>query len=149
MEHLIVVFLSILLLIPIINLFYSYSTKQTDEMVSNQVLQIGSRAMDNAETVYYMGSPSKITLDENFPAKIKNISILRNGDNYEFVFYLEGGFEVPFYSDVPIQGPFYSDSSASNLCKIRSDKGKACYSSGKKKLTVLAETNGNVSIIIK
>lgn len=138
-EHLMVIVVAILIIIPLINLIYSYSSKQTEGMAYSQVWQIGNRIVDNAETVYYMGPPARMTVEENFPDRIGNITIL--GDQ-EIVFEMEStDTEMAFLSKVPIEGPFYKDTS--QLC-ITADN--ACYSSGLKKVTL--QSNGSHTLVI-
>jgi hypothetical protein len=44
-------------------------------LVAKQAQIVGNKIVDNAETVYYMGPPARITLDESFPDRITNIVI--------------------------------------------------------------------------
>lgn len=142
-EHLMVIGIGILLIIPVISLLFSYSTTQTDELIENQVFNIGSKIIDTSETIYYMGSPSKITLEENFPEKIVDIKVL---GNKELVFYVgSDNVSIPFVSKIPIDGVFYGD--VSKYCND-STLNNECYSAGMKKITIMAGDD-NASIIFK
>ncbi len=142
-EHLMVIGIGILLIIPVVNMLYSYSSHQTDELGMAQISNIGNQIIDSSETIYYLGQPSRITLEENFPDQINEIKIL---GNRELVFYVGSkNSSYPFLSNVRIDGIFYGD--LETYCNDTSVQG-ACYSPGIKKIMILAGDD-NASIIFK
>jgi hypothetical protein len=144
-ENILMVAIGFMVLIPLIALFYDYSTDQTDEIMAQQVGKVGREIVDNAETVYYMGEPSRIALDVSFPDTIKSIQIV---NDRELVFYVGASFsEAPYYADVKLDGVFYE--TLGNPCTDVNGEviEEACFSPGVKTL-VLVATPTNVSIII-
>lgn len=144
-ENILMVAIGFLILIPMIALFYDYSTDQTDEIMAHQVGKVGREIVDNAETVYYMGEPSRIALDVSFPDSIQKIEIV--GDR-ELVFYLGASFsESPYYADVKLDGVFYEKIGVPCTDDSGNVIEEACFSPGVKSL-VLVATPTNVSIVI-
>ena len=144
-EHIMVVGIGLLVIIPVIYMFYSYSSSQADQAMIAQVQKIGHEIVDNAETIYYMGEPAKVTIKEAFPDKINSIKVLGDGTHYELVFKVgDTGSENSFVSDVPIQGPFYEEIGV--RCDDQSVNG-ACYHAGKRSISLIA-LGDNVSIVI-
>jgi uncharacterized protein (UPF0333 family) len=148
-EYLLVVGIGLIILIPSIILFYNYSTTQSEETISVRINNIGRNIVNNAETIYFMGPPSRRTLEEEFPNKIFNISISNttNEDkNYYGLKFVVGDAkgEHLFLSEIPITGPYYNN--RTQLCDNLNPS--PCYSGGKKKI-ILQAGNNNVSIIIR
>lgn len=137
-EHLLVIGIGIMIMIPVINMFYTYSTEQTNEMKVDQIIKIAHHIIDSSESVYYMGAPSKRTLEEQFPSGIRDIEII---DNEFLVFYFgPDNSSIPFLSDVEIDGPFFE--------QVGEECNEACYSQGKKNIVIYAGER-NSSIVIK
>lgn len=146
-EYLLVVGIGLLILIPSLALFYNYSLDQTDDAVVERIGTIGRTIVNNAETVFYMGPPSRRTLEENFPNKIHNITInsTNDGDYYEIRFIIGDRRSVyPFASNVPISGPFYHNRTGQHC----HDLGTVCFTPGNR-LIILDANPTNVSIIIR
>ncbi len=118
LEHLIMVAIAMLTLLPVIYLFYNYSKESTSEVNFASVNNLGNKIINRAESVYYLGEPSKLTLEENMPLAVQNIAILQDSINniYELVFTLDGNETAVFSSDVPISGDF-TDTSVSQGTK--------------------------------
>lgn len=143
-EHILVIAIAMLIIIPVINMLYNYSQGQTDEMIVAQVQRVGNTIIDTSETIYYMGEPARITIDESFPDKIQNIVIK---GNRELIFYIgDRNSSFPFLSEIPIDGPFYQ--TINNYCNETTVSKNACKSSGKKRIMIIAGNN-NASIIIR
>ena len=139
-EHMLVVAFGILIMIPIIYFFYSYSVRQVDEVAMTQLNRMGNDIINNAESVYYMGKPSRITLDSNMPGDVRNITIMGNKELVFKVTYKDTLSDVAFSSNVPIVGPYL------NQTDTKCDS--SCYSPGLKHITMIS--NGeNVSIVFR
>lgn len=103
MEYLIIVSFVVVLIIPMLVMFNKYSDETEDNIITSQANQIGRKIVDAAESVYYLGKPSKNTLKFSFPKDISNITI----GNNELVFFMKtkvGVDEVVIYSPVNITG---------------------------------------------
>jgi hypothetical protein len=139
-EHMLVVAFGILIMIPIIYFFYSYSVNQMDEVTMTQLNRMGNDIINNAESVYYMGNPSRITLDSNMPAGVRNITIVGNKELVFKVTYKDKLSDVAFSSNVPIVGPY--------LNETNTNCNSVCYSAGLKHITVISQGE-NVSIVFR
>ena len=76
MEYLMVASFALLITIPIIITFYLQSGDINDDINLNQVDQVARKVIDTAESVYYLGSPSKTTLKVYMPPHVKEVGIL-------------------------------------------------------------------------
>lgn len=65
----------LLILTPIIYLVYDYSNKYSMDIAVAQTNDIGHRIVDSAESIYYFGKPSRVTLELNMPSSIVNMTI--------------------------------------------------------------------------
>ena len=117
-----------LVLIPMIFVFQRYAAGLSQEIAAQQVVVIGNNIVASAETVYYLGEPSRLTLYETFPPGILNLTLL--GAN-ELVFTLAGSGEVVFLAPVGLQGSF----------------GASAFSPGEKRISVEASGSAvNITI---
>ncbi len=89
-EYLMVTGLAFLILVPALFLFYQFSTSQSVEIEQNQILRLGSRMSIYAQEAYNQGLDTKLTLQEQFPGILKNITFDRynTGLGGEFSFHL-------------------------------------------------------------
>lgn len=68
-----------LMMIPLIVIFYDQSGAVQDAVASNHLRNVGIKIVDKAETVYYLGQPSKTTLKVQFPTNIESFNITEHG----------------------------------------------------------------------
>jgi len=140
-EHILVVAFGLLIIIPIVYFFYTYSIGQVEEVSHTQISKTGNDIINNAEAVYFMGKPSRITLDVNMPDMVHNITIMGNKEIVFFLNAIGGDYtEMAFIANVPISGVYLN--STSTRCD------EVCWSPGLKHITV--ESLGDeVAVIIK
>lgn len=103
MEYLIIIGFVTIITLPLVIIFQSHSRDTTQEITNTQVYQISKKIADGAETVYYLGEPSKITIKTYFPENIDSISISNN----EIVFFMRKGEkldEVVIYTPINVSG---------------------------------------------
>ncbi len=103
MEYLIIVGFVAIITLPLVIIFQSHSKETTEDITSTQIYHISKRIADGAETVYYLGEPSKLTIKTYFPAGVNSISL---GGN-EIVFRVKRGGkedEIVVYTPVNITG---------------------------------------------
>jgi len=103
MEYLIIVGFVAVLTLPLVIIFQTHSQETTAEINSAQIYQISKRISDAAETVFYLGEPSKLTIKTYFPSGIKSVLI---GDN-EIVFDVRAAGrsdEIVIYSPINVSG---------------------------------------------
>jgi hypothetical protein len=107
MEYMILVGFLVIITIPLI-LVYNAQYKGTSmQIVTNQADQIGQKIADTAESIYYLGQPSKTTIKVYMPQQIQSITIQSN----EIIFMVDTGKgigEVVKMSSVPINGTLKS-----------------------------------------
>lgn len=120
------------IVIPTIWIFYSYSQSSTTQLRTSQVEKIGNDIVNNAEKVYYMGVPSKITLEETMPDGVKNITIISDWAATppinELVFYVKSDgkiSEAVFSSKVNINGTFSLEAFSQGVKKVVLEAKKA------------------------
>jgi uncharacterized protein (UPF0333 family) len=103
MEYLVIVGFVVVIVIPMILIFYTYADRTEDEIISNQIQKIGLKIGDSAEAMYYLGEPSRTRVRAYFPKNINNVTI----GNNEITFIIhtkEGDDHIVVYTTVPVQG---------------------------------------------
>ncbi len=122
LEYMLIVGFTLLILVPAVYLFYSYSSESNEQVADVQAAGIGNGIIENAAFVYFSGEGSKITLDVNIPSKISEIYIL---DNRELVINMTSGnsySELVFFSYlVPLS---VTGCGGEKCCLIKKDSGK-------------------------
>ena len=104
-EHMFVLMLAIMIIIPGTMLFYQFSKSSNQQVVSTQVDRIGNEVIKNAEILYFLGDGSRIKISLQIPRPVSNISI----DDEEIVIdYLSynGKNSAVFFPSVPIQAKY-------------------------------------------
>lgn len=74
-EYMLIIGFATLMTIPLLLIYYTYSSDSSDSVAASQALQIARNIVDSSESVYYLGKPSQTTLKLNFPDKIQSINI--------------------------------------------------------------------------
>lgn len=122
METLSIFALLFIILIPVLFVFYSYASSAHDQMRQSQIAVIGNDIVAGAETVHYLGEPSRILLIETFPSGIIGLNASRS----ELWFRLSKGGEMVFFSEVNLEGSFdkadYSQGEKNILLQAGEDK---------------------------
>jgi hypothetical protein len=80
-------------------IFFSYSKKSSDQIVSSQLNNIGSTIMSNAESMYVLGNESWVTMEFNFPSNVKSAVISTNKEMFFSFSTSVGTSYVVFFSD--------------------------------------------------
>ena len=114
MEYLTIVGFVAAIIIPMTIIYLTYSDQTEDQIISNQVANIAKKVGDTAETVYYLGEPSKTKLRTYFPQNIDNISI----EGREIVFFVRtkhGIDEVVISMPVNVSGSLETTSGIHNI----------------------------------
>ncbi len=102
-EYLIIVgFISFIVLV-VVGLALYYSSTIRDSIGSNEVSDYASKIVSAAESVYYSGEPSKLTVSAYLPQETREVEIL---DNTLVVSYTTraGTAKIGVVSRVPING---------------------------------------------
>ena len=75
MEYVMIVGFATLIAIPLFIIFNFYTMQTRDEVVLSQANSIATKIVDSAESVYYIGEPSKTTIKIYMPEAIENATI--------------------------------------------------------------------------
>ncbi len=78
LEYLIVVGFVVFVVIVLLGLAIFYTTTARDSMSSNQLNNFANKLLNSAETVYFAGEPSKLTITAYLPEGISSFEILEN-----------------------------------------------------------------------
>ena len=84
-EYMLVMGFATLMTLPLLLIYYTYSSDSSELVAASQALQVARRIVDASESVYYLGSPSQTTLKLNFPDRIYSTNL----SNYELVFKIK------------------------------------------------------------
>ncbi|MFH1398938.1 MAG: hypothetical protein ABIG95_02410 [Candidatus Woesearchaeota archaeon] len=116
-EYLTVFSLVFVILIPTVYVFQDYSARSSKSIVDDQVRIIGNDIVNAAETAYYMGQPSRLTLEETMPRGIALINITSDwSNNYnEIMFVMDDGRALSFFCSVNINASITQEDYSAGL----------------------------------
>lgn len=77
-EYMLVMGFASLMTLPLLLIYYTYTSDSSESVAAGQALQIARRIVDASESVYYLGSPSQTTLKLNFPDRIYSTNLSNN-----------------------------------------------------------------------
>mgnify|MGYP001614875340 CR=1 FL=1 len=103
LEYLLIMGFVVIMTVPLIVLYYSYTLNSRDEIITSQVNQIATEIVDAAESVYFLGEPSQTTIKVYMPNQIVSASL----DNKEIQFNVStksGVSEIVQVSSVQLNG---------------------------------------------
>ena len=107
-EYLIVVGFIVFVIIGILGVAFFYASGVEDKIKANQLESFVNKIVSSAESVYFAGEPSKVTITAYLPKGVRNIVILEdppNSGNYFVIFGIEtssGVSRLSFRVDVPL-----------------------------------------------
>ena len=102
-EYMLIMGFATLMIIPLLLIYYTYSSESGDTVATSQALQIARKIADSSESVYYLGKPSQTTLKLNFPERVYSTNL----SNKEVVFKIKtkrGVTDIVQVSSVNISG---------------------------------------------
>ena len=102
-EYVMIVGFILFITIPLILIFYEHTSSTNDQVITSQVDMIAKKVVDNAESVYYLGEPSKTRIKVYMPTNVEDVII----DNHEIVFKVKtrsGITDISQPSSVNISG---------------------------------------------
>ena len=74
-EYMLIMGFATLMTIPLLIIYYTYTSDSSDSVATGQALQIARKIVDSSESVYYLGKPSQTTLKLNFPDSIYSTNL--------------------------------------------------------------------------
>jgi hypothetical protein len=103
MEYMVVMAFALLALIPVLLIYGTEKSSMESKVNANQVTQVARKITDSAESVYYLGSPSKTTLKVYMPSNVINVTI--SGKEIIFKVNTQGGVsDIVAQSEVNLSG---------------------------------------------
>ena len=127
-EYLIIVGLALLVIVPALFFFLTFTGGGEDAVLHSRVAELGTQMVRTAGDSYALGRHSWLTLDVNIPEDVESISVYSDGSEYEFaVRYLtsHGTSEAVFYSPTPLT--HQAISSSSNLTLVQDRVGQVSF----------------------
>lgn len=109
MEYMILVGFLVVITIPLILVYNTQYRGTSQQIIANQADQIGQKIIDTAESIYYLGQPSKTTIKIYMPQQIENVTVIEN----EIIFKMmtaKGVDEIVKIGNVPMNGTLPSTS---------------------------------------
>jgi len=99
MEYILITAFSLLVIMPLIVLFFDYSQTYNADITSNQANNVMDELLNSAETGHYLGEPSQKTLSLYFP---NNIEAINFADGYFSMSIRSKGNIYTIYRTAPI-----------------------------------------------
>ena len=104
LEYLIVVGFVVFAVIIILGVSLFYTSGAQDQIKLNQLYTFANKITTSAESVYYAGEPSKVTITAFLPDGVQNIQVI--SDSIVFTIVTSSGISVTaFESNVPLNSP--------------------------------------------
>ncbi len=149
LEYLMIIALTLGIIVPTTYLFFRYSSESNVQIVDVQVNQIGRNIIDAAESVYFSGEGSKITVELNMPKNVVDVYILANRELVFRISYEIGETEAVFFSSagIPLTSDDTSDDCVNNgNCDLSSIAGVGLK---KIKIQSIGDGSGGTEVLIE
>jgi len=75
MEYLLIMGFVVAAFIPLTMIFYVYTQGSTQEIAAEQLSQIAKDVVDAAESVYYQGTPSQVSMRVYMPSQLQSVTL--------------------------------------------------------------------------
>lgn len=121
MEYIVIMSFVVIIIITIMAITVMYSSSINDQIKINQIANCAKKLVANAENIYYIGEPSRATINCYLPDNIRNISILNDSIVYS-ASTRSGPWITSFESNVVLNGSLKSVSGIRKI-KIRAYDG--------------------------
>jgi uncharacterized protein (UPF0333 family) len=138
LEYTLVIGMIILTLTIAVAVAFYYASSAKGQIRMNQVDKIGKKVSETSDSIYYLGVPSKATIELIMPDQVKNALLVRaqdptstTRDYIEFIYYGSGGDATAIYY---IKGRFDSTSEINQ---------SGFLAAGLKRLTITAVNENN------
>jgi len=117
-EYLIVVGFVVFLILSVVGVSFFYSNSINDRIKLNQVENFAVKIIENAESVFYLGEPSQVSISIYLPSGVEDIEIVNEGSGSSLVFTVEtssGDIIRSFESNVIIEGDLPATEGVKNI----------------------------------
>ncbi|MBI2664249.1 IPT/TIG domain-containing protein [Candidatus Woesearchaeota archaeon] len=109
MEYFIITAVLTAIIIPTTVLFYNYASEISEGIDKSKIEKFGNDIINAAETVYYLGPPSRIVLQLELPDRVQSITVEEDSGVHILKISAAGSSGISdftFPTDVTIQGNF-------------------------------------------
>ncbi len=103
MEYVLIIGFSIFIIIALLAIAQLYSSGVNEQVITNQLDKLAKEIVNNAESLYYFGEPSSVTIKAYIPSNVKDIDISGN----EITFTIKtrhGDTDISYPSSVNLDG---------------------------------------------
>lgn len=104
-EYLIIMGFITFVIVAVLGLAVYYSGNIRDRIITNQLNNCANKIVSTAESVFYLGEPSKSTITCYLPDGVKNVTIFSDSVYFE-IQTSSGVNKIYFDSNVPLEGEF-------------------------------------------
>ena len=94
MEYVMVIGFALLLLVPIVIIFFIQTNDLQDSVNMNMAKEAARTIIEHAELVYYLGAPSFVEVTVTLPERVQSVSI--QGDQITFEVEVQAGLSDVF-----------------------------------------------------
>jgi hypothetical protein len=119
-EYLAILAIALMVLIPMVYVFQRYALQSAGDIQQSKIRAIGDDIVNTAETIYYMGYPARLTIQEEFPAGIIDMELTSNWSKSTNLisFYTSDGAELAYFCSVNINATITSSAYSAGLKNI-------------------------------
>ncbi len=107
-EYTLIIGLIVIALTIAVAIAFAYATSAQYQIKLNQIDKIGKKIAETADSIYYLGQPSKSTIDLNMPEGVREILIIRDKTPNYIQFRCKGP-TGEFYSAYYVRGLLYNN----------------------------------------
>ena len=118
-EYLIVIGFVTFLIIGVLGVAFFYTGGVSDRIKVDQVENYAKKIISSAESVFYSGQPSRVTINAYLPSGVENLEIEDNSLRITYTTN-SGTNTVSYSSNVPIQGSLSSNSGVKKINVVAS-----------------------------
>jgi len=102
-EYMAVIGFASFAIIILIAASFFYQRDVTNQVVLNQVDRLAREIVDSAESVYFLGEPSKTTIKANIPQNVESVTVEPNAINFQ-VKVTGGETSISYPSSINLSG---------------------------------------------
>lgn len=123
-EYLIIVGFALSAVAVLTLVYYEHDSSSKAQIISSQIDRIGKKIVDSAESVYYLGTPTRTTLKMYMPTNIQEVKVSTKEINFK-VRTKEGVSDMEYPSSVNLTGNI-SSTQGVKYVKIIAQSGRVC-----------------------
>lgn len=139
LEYTLVIGIIIIALSIVIAIAFFYSSSAKHQIIANQIDKVGKKIVETIDSIYYLGPPSKATIDLTMPNNIKEIKITKESPRGGTIDFIYAGSTGEAHAIYRFRALMSSDGQPLNVDTFKS--------AGIKKLVVFAYENSSIELV--